>query len=229
MDDDVQSAVIVGLCEDDQTLRSVLERSLRAEGMAVVAVSTGRAAIERFCAVDVAVIVLDIGLPDADGRDVCQALRASGVTAPVLFLTARGEIPDRVSGFTAGGDDYLTKPFALAELIVRVHSLVGRFRPQPATGATVHELTLDPSALRAHVGERELELTPTEFRLLAALVARSGSVVRRRDLVATAWPDGAIVHDNTLDTYLKRLRRHLRTLEAQAEIRTVRGIGYELR
>jgi len=103
--DDVQPAAIVGVCEDDATLRSVLERSLRAEGMIVVAVSTGRTAIERFCSVDVAVIVLDIGLPDADGRDVCQALRASGVTAPVLFLTARGEITDRVSGFTAGGDD----------------------------------------------------------------------------------------------------------------------------
>jgi two-component system response regulator MprA len=197
--------------------------------MTVAAVSTGRAAIERFCAVDVAVIVLDIGLPDADGRDVCQALRAAGVTAPVLFLTARGEVPDRISGFTAGGDDYLTKPFALAELIVRVHALLRRTLPQPSTRPAANELRLDPTSLRAHVGERELELTPTEFRLLAALVARTGSVVRRRDLVATAWPDGAIVHDNTLDTYLKRLRRHLRTLDAQAEIRTVRGIGYELR
>jgi len=227
--DDVQAAAIVGVCEDDATLRSVLERGLRADGMTVIAVSTGRAATERFCSVDVAVIVLDIGLPDADGRDVCQALRASGVTAPVLFLTARGEITDRVSGFTAGGDDYLTKPFALAELLVRVQALLRRSAPHTAAHATTNELRLDPSALRVHVGERELELTPTEFRLLAALVARSGAVVRRRDLVATAWPDGAIVHDNTLDTYLKRLRRHLRTLDAPAEIRTVRGIGYELR
>jgi two-component system response regulator MprA len=227
--DDVQPPLIVGVCEDDQTLRSVLERSLRAEGMTVVAVSTGRAAIERFCGVDVAAIVLDIGLPDADGRDVCQALRAAGVTAPVLFLTARGEVPDRISGFTAGGDDYLTKPFALAELLVRVHALLRRTPSQSATRTTGNELRLDPSSLRVHVGERALELTPTEFRLLAALVARTGAVVRRRDLVATAWPDGAIVHDNTLDTYLKRLRQHLRTLDAQTEIRTVRGIGYELR
>lgn len=229
MADDVHAQVIVGVCEDDATLRSVLERSLRAEDMTVVAVSTGRAAIERFCAVDVALIVLDIGLPDADGRDVCQALRAAGVTAPILFLTARGEVPDRVSGFTAGGDDYLIKPFAHAELIVRVHALLRRSTPQRASTAAATELRLDPSALRVHVGERELELTPTEFRLLAALVAKTGTVVRRRDLVATAWPDGAIVHDNTLDTYLKRLRRHLRTLDAVAEIRTVRGIGYELR
>lgn len=227
--DDVQTPVIVGVCEDDATLRSVLERSLRAAGMTVVAVSTGRAAVDRFCAVDVAVIVLDIGLPDADGRDVCQALRASGVTAPVVFLTARDEVPDRVSGFTAGGDDYLTKPFALAELMARVDALLRRSTPQPAARARANGLRLDPAALRVHVGERELALTPTEFRLLAALVARSGAVVRRRHLVATAWPDGAIVHDNTLDTYLKRLRQHLRTLDAPAEIRTVRGVGYELR
>ncbi len=230
MVEDVEIDALVGVCEDDLTLRSVLERSLRAEGMGVVAVSTGRAAIERFSVTGVAVIVLDIGLPDADGRDVCQALRASGVTAPVLFLTARGEVPDRVSGFTAGGDDYLTKPFALAELIVRVRALLRRSASQPpAARVTPGGLQLDPAALRMRVGDRQAELTPTEFRLMAVLVAGSGSVIRRRELVATAWPDGAIVHDNTLDTYVKRLRRHLRELDAPVVIRTARGIGYELR
>ncbi|MGI8511057.1 MAG: response regulator transcription factor [Solirubrobacteraceae bacterium] len=228
MIEDVEAHGPVGVCEDDATLRSVLERSLRSEGMSVVAVSTGRAAIERFSATGVAAIVLDIGLPDADGRDVCLALRASGITAPVLFLTARSEVPDRVSGFTAGGDDYLTKPFALEELVVRVRALLRRAVPQ-ATRATSVGLHLDPAALRAEVGDIRVELTPTEFRLLAALVAASGTVVRRRALVATAWPGGAIVHDNTLDTYLKRLRRHLRELDAPVSIRTVRGIGYELR
>ncbi len=229
MAEDVDTPSLVGVCEDDATLRSVLERSLRAEGMNVLAVSTGRAAIERFSAAGVAAIVLDIGLTDADGRDVCQALRAAGITAPILFLTARGEVPDRVSGFTAGGDDYLTKPFALAELIVRVQALLHRSPVQPPSPATAAGLDLDPAALRVRCGELEAELTPTEFRLLAALVAGAGSVVRRRRLVAVAWPDGAIVHDNTLDTYVKRLRRHLRELDTQAEIRTVRGIGYELR
>jgi two-component system response regulator MprA len=229
MAEDVEAQGLVGVCEDDATLRSVLERSLRAEGMEVVAVSTGRAAIERFASAGVEVIVLDIGLPDADGRDVCQALRASGVTAPVLFLTARDEVTDRVSGFTAGGDDYLTKPFALPELVARVRALLRRAAPQREATATAGALRLDPSALRLHNGDLEAELTPTEFRLLAALVAASGSVVRRRALVATAWPDGAMVHDNTLDTYVKRLRQHLARLDAQATIRTVRGIGYELR
>jgi two-component system OmpR family response regulator len=229
MAEDVEAQGLVGVCEDDATLRSVLERSLRAEGMEVIAVSTGRGAIERFSSAGVEVIVLDIGLPDADGRDVCQALRASGVTAPVLFLTARDEVPDRVSGFNAGGDDYLTKPFALPELIARVRALLRRAAPQREAPATAGGLQLDPSALRVHNGELEAELTPTEFRLLAALVAASGSVVRRRALVATAWPDGAMVHDNTLDTYVKRLRQHLAQLGAPATIRTVRGIGYELR
>lgn len=228
--DDVDTAALVGVCEDDPTLRSVLERSLRVEGMAVIAVSTGRAAIERFAAAPVASIVLDIGLPDSDGRDVCQALRASGIAVPVLFLTARDEVPDRVSGFTAGGDDYLTKPFALAELVVRVRALLRRGATSPPAVAGLSDgLRLDPVGLRAHIGGLDVQLTPTEFRLLAALVAGSGSLVRRRELVATAWPAGAIVHDNTLDTYVKRLRRHLRELAAPVEIRTVRGVGYELR
>ncbi len=215
--------------EDDPDLRRLLRDGLMREGFDVQTAATGREAVTAGEEMSPALLVVDIGLPDADGRDVCQALRSRGIGAPVLFLTARDALTDRLSGFHAGGDDYLTKPFALAELLVRVHALLRRSAPQTAARPAANELRLDPSALRVHVGDRELELTPTEFRLLAALVARSGAVVRRRDLVATAWPDGAIVHDNTLDTYLKRLRRHLRTLDAPAEIRTVRGIGYELR
>jgi len=223
---------VLGVCEDDDILRSALRRGLEGQGFRVVAVASGRAAIERFQAVRPAAVILDIGLPDADGRDVCQALRAAGLDAPVLFLTARDAVPDRISGFNVGGDDYLTKPFALGELFVRVR--VRALLRRTATAAPAVErmprgLRLDPAALRLHVADRSAELTPTEFRLLAALVAHSGSVVRRRDLTSTAWPDGAIVHDNTLDSYLARLRRYLRELEAPVEIRTVRGVGYELR
>src|SRR5436853_3189591 len=116
----------IGLCEDDAELRSVLGRALRAEGFDVRATATGRDAVSRFSADPPDVLVLDIGLPDSDGRDVCQALRAHGVEAPVLFLTARGALTDRLAGFGAGGDDYLTKPFALAELLVRVRALTRR-------------------------------------------------------------------------------------------------------
>ena len=230
MTEDVEiTPPLVGVCEDDAVLRSALGRGLEAAGLRVATVASGRAALERFQAVRPAAIVLDIGLPDADGRDVCQALRAAGLDAPVLFLTARDGVADRISGFNVGGDDYLTKPFALGELVVRVRALLRRATAAPPAEPPPAGLRMDPAALRAHVRERAAELTPTEFRLLAALVAGSGSVVRRQELTSIAWPDGAIVHDNTLDSYLARLRRHLRALEAPVEIRTVRGIGYELR
>jgi two-component system response regulator MprA len=166
-------------------------------------------------------------LPDADGRDVCQALRARGVSTPVLFLTARDALPDRISGFNAGGDDYLTKPFALTELLVRVKALLRRVAvaPQPAEASG---LVLDPAAHALVVGDQRRALTPTEFRLLAALAARPGKVLRRAELIAAGWPDGAIVHPNTLDAYIARLRRKLRSTGASEGIETARGVGYML-
>jgi two-component system response regulator MprA len=220
--------VSVGLCEDDAELRSVLGRALAAEGFDVHATATGHDAVTRFSDDPPDVLVLDIGLPDADGRDVCQALRAHGVDVPVLFLTARSALTDRLAGFGAGGDDYLTKPFALAELIYRVRAL-GRRAGGPLGAREPGALHLDPATHALHADGREVPLTPTEFRLLALLVARPGEVVRRRELVAAAWPDGAIVHDNTLDTYIGRLRRKLRELEVDQEIATARGVGYSLR
>jgi two-component system response regulator MprA len=218
----------IGICEDDAGLRSVLTRALADEGFEVRAVPGGRLAVQEFSAAPPDLLVLDIGLPDADGRDVCQALRAHGVEAPVIFLTARGQLTDRLAGFHAGGDDYLTKPFALAELIVRIHALLKRTPGEPEAAAA-GELQLDPAAHGVRVGGRAEALTPTEFRLLAALAAQPGKVVRRRELVSAAWPDGAIVHANTLDAYIGRLRRKLRAVEADAEIATARGVGYVLR
>jgi two-component system response regulator MprA len=220
----------IGICEDDADLRSVLTRALGAEGFEVRGTARGHDAVEVFSASPPDLLVLDIGLPDADGRDVCQALRSHGVAAPVLFLTARDALTDRLSGFHAGGDDYLVKPFALAELIVRVRALLKRSngvaradRPADAPG-----LRLDAAAHAVRDGERSISLTPTEFRLLAAMAARPDAVVRRHELVAAAWPDGAIVHDNTLDAYIGRLRRKLRKLGSDAEIATQRGVGYTL-
>jgi two-component system OmpR family response regulator len=223
----VVHAISVGLCEDDAELRSVLGRALGAEGFDVRATATGHDAVRRFSTDSPDVLVLDIGLPDADGRDVCQALRAHGVDAPVLFLTAHGALTDRLAGFGAGGDDYLTKPFALAELVFRVRALGRRAggRSEPRGPG----LRLDPATHAMHAGERSVALTPTEFRLLAALAGRPAEVVRRRELISAAWPDGAIVHDNTLDTYVGRLRRKLRELGVDDEIATARGVGYSLR
>lgn len=226
---DGMHATTVGVCEDDADVRSVLVRALRDEGFAVEATRTAHEAVERFSASPPDALVLDIGLPDGDGRDLCQALRAHGVTAPVLFLTARETLADRLSGFHAGGDDYLTKPFALAELVVRVHALLRRHATDAPAPGEGDRLRLDPAGHRVHVGERAEILSPTEFRLLAALAARPGAVLRRRELVAAGWPDGAIVHENTLDTYVSRLRTKLRELDAPSAIATVRGVGYELR
>ncbi|MDQ8043573.1 MAG: response regulator transcription factor [Solirubrobacteraceae bacterium] len=217
----------IGICEDDADLRSVVERALTDEGFTVKAVATGREALKAFATTEYDALVLDVGLPDADGRDVCQALRAGGVVTPVLFLTARDAVVDRVAGFRAGGDDYLTKPFALVELVVRVQALVRRgARPdvQRAGG-----LTLDPTTHTAATAHGSVLLTPTEFRLLGALAAEPGAVVRRRALVQAGWPEGATVHDNTLDSYLARLRRKIRDLETAGTIVTVRGVGYCLR
>jgi two-component system response regulator MprA len=172
-------------------------------------------------------LVVDIGLPDADGRDACQALRAQGIAAPVLFLTARDALPDRLAGFASGGDDYLTKPFAFAELVARLRALVRRGGADLV--AQVGGLRLDPAVHGISAGGTSVQLTPTEFRILARLVAQAGEAVRRRELVRTGWPHGAIVHDNTLDVYIARLRRKLRRLPDAPGIATVHGVGYSLR
>ena len=211
--------------EDDSGLREVLARGLREEGYEVSTASDGRSALRTADAVaPLAAVILDIGLPDADGRDVCQALRARGVTAPVVFLTARDGLHDRLSGFAAGADDYLAKPFALAELMARLRAVVRR---APGAAAEVGGgLELDPvgHALRGPLAE--VPLTPTEFRVLACLVAAPGAVVRRRELVRAGWPEGAIVADNTLDQYVARLRRKLTAAGVSTPLRTQRGVGY---
>jgi two-component system response regulator MprA len=217
----------IGLCEDDAALRSILTRTFESETFLVDATMTGHEAVERFSSRPPDLLVLDIGLPDADGRDVCQALRAHGVNAPVIFLTARDALTDRLSGFSAGGDDYLAKPFEISELIARVHALLKRSQAKavPRDGG-VH---LDPSSHALRIGDQTDQLTPTEFRIFAALAAKPGKVLRRSELVSAAWPDGAIVHENTLDTYIARLRRKLANLDADNTIDTARGVGYTLR
>jgi len=211
--------------EDDDDLRSLLRRGLGEEGFDVTALADGSAALSHG-GDEPDAIIIDIGLPDADGRDVCLALRARGWDAPVLFLTARDSITDRLAGFSAGGDDYVTKPFHFDEVVARLRALLKR---TGAPALTDHGgLRLDPVAHAVSCAGNEAALTPTEFRLLAALAAQPGAVVRRRELVRAAWPEGAIVYDNTLDQYVARLRRKLREIAADAAILTVRGVGYRL-
>jgi two-component system OmpR family response regulator len=222
------SEIVVGVCEDDTRLRSMLGRALEQAGYRSRMTATGRDAVASFSERPPDVLVLDIGLPDADGRDVCQALRVHGVQAPVIFLTARDALVDRLAGFSAGGDDYVTKPFAIAELMARIQVALRR-RPEPDAGRAADALVVDPVSHAARVGERHATLTPTEFRILATLAAQPGQAILRHQLRAAAWPEGAIVHDNTIDSYILRLRRKLRELGATEEIETLRGVGYVLR
>src|SRR6195952_4293951 len=151
--------------EDDPELRDVLARGLREEGFDVLQADSGAGAM-RHAGDPFDAVVMDIGLPDADGRDLCQALRARGVDAPVLFLTARDAVTDRLSGFSAGGDDYVTKPFHFDEVVARLRALLRRSGADPST--TVGALRLDPVAHSISGLSGEASLTPTEFRLLAA-------------------------------------------------------------
>jgi two-component system response regulator MprA len=216
----------VVVLEDDPELRSLLTRGLREEGFRVTAAGSAAEAFDVLGGPPPEAMIVDIGLPDADGRDVVQALRAQGQTMPVIFLTARDALPDRLYGFAAGGDDYLTKPFAFAELVARLRALVRRGGTD--LSAQVGGLRLDPGTHAASCGGQAVDLTPTEFRILACLAASRGDVVRRRQLVETAWAHGAIVHDNTLDVYIARLRRKLAPLPEAPEIATVHGVGYRL-
>ena len=210
--------------EDDLELRGVLLRGLEEEGFSTAGVRTGGELLERIEPEAPDLLIVDVGLPDADGRDLCQALRAQGINTPVLFLTALDTLTDRVTGFSAGGDDYVTKPFAFAELVARLHALLRRAGTDVAVEA--RGVRLDPVAHAAFVGEERIALTPTEFRLLARLVSSPGEAVRRRDLVRTAWPHGARVRDNTLDAYVARLRRKLGEFPDAPKIITVHGVGY---
>ena len=215
------------IAEDDVALRSVLVRGLDEEGMRCQAVGSGGELLAEADADPPDALVIDIGLPDSDGRDVCQALRARGVDTPIIFLTARDALVDRLAGFDAGGDDYLAKPFALDELVARLRALLRR-----AGGTSPPEMggvTLDPAAHALRAGGERIPLTPTEFRILGALLAHAGEAVRRRDLIRAGWPAGAIVNDNTLDAYILRLRRKLRRAPDAPRLETVHGVGYLLR
>lgn len=221
------AAAHIYLLEDDGELRALVTRGLREEGFRVTSASTAEQLIRAVGDHDADALVIDIGLPDADGRDVVQALRVRGVGTPVIFLTARDALPDRLAGFAAGGDDYLTKPFAFAELVARLRALIKRGGADIAL--EIGGLRLDPAIHGASCGDQAVGLSPTEFRILACLASAPGDAIRRRDLVRAAWPHGAIVRDNTLDVYIARLRRKLESMSGAPEIATVHGVGYSLR
>lgn len=219
-------SLVVACCEDDPAITRLLDECLAEAGHTAVFARSGAQAVRAFSGDDrIDVLVLDVGLPDMDGRDVCRVLRANGQDAPAMFLSALGQVHDIVQGFAAGGLDYVVKPFAVAELLARIEALARR--SEPAT--RIEGLRLDPQRFALCSGDDARVLTPTEFRLAAELLGHAGMLVRRSDLVNAAWVPGARVNGNTLDTYVHRIRRHLSELGAEASLHTVRGVGYILK
>jgi DNA-binding response OmpR family regulator len=211
------------LAEDDDGIRMPLARALEREGYAVDAVADGRRAAELGEENDYALVVLDIGLPGLNGLEVCRRLRRADATVPILFLTAQDSELDAVAGLDAGADDYVTKPFGLAELMARVRAQVRRSQPEVLRAADVG---VDPAARRAWVGEDELDLTPKEFDLLELLVRNAGQVMVRDRIMDEVWDENWFGSTKTLDMHVSSLRRKLGDdAGAPTRIVTVRGVG----
>jgi two-component system OmpR family response regulator len=214
------------LVEDDAVLADGLARVLAGHGMAVDTLRSGSEAdlaLQRAQPADV--LVLDIGLPGMDGFEVVRRLRARGSTLPVLLLTARDAIEDRVRGLETGADDYLVKPFATPELVARVRALARRNAPQPDV-LVLGALTLDVGAKRARVGERALDLSVREWALLEYLLQHPGRVLSKQQIIDAILPWGEDVTQNAVEVYISRLRQ--KTADAGISIRTIRGFGYLL-
>jgi two-component system response regulator MprA len=216
-------AETVLVVDDDPPLRRMLERTLTAEGFEVTVAGDGGAALVAAERSAPDVIVLDVAMPVLDGLAVCRRLRAKGLPTPILMLTARDAVPDRVQGLEAGADDYLVKPFAVEELIARLHALTRR-GSDPATLLSYADLTLDAEARKATRSGVEIELTGREAALLELLLRAAGRTLTREHAIDEIW--GGAAEPNVVDRYVTRLRRKL---GSPGLIQTVRGAGFALR
>ena len=215
--------------EDDSTIARHLERALLAQGYEVEVAATGHAARDRASAWEPDLVLLDLGLPDVDGVEVCRDLRAGGSTAAIVVLTARTEEIDVIVALDAGADDYLTKPVRLAELLARVRAHLRR--PRRAEGRPevlrAGDVSVDRGARRAFRGEAELDLRPKEFDLLALLVGEAGRAVTRDRIMREVWDEHWFGSTKTLDMHISALRRKLGALDDSPDrIVTLRGVGY---
>ena len=211
--------------EDSPPTRDLLTRSLRGAGIDVVCAARVGTGLEKAAARDFDVIVLDLMLPDGDGLDLCREVRALGIRTPILCLTARGEVADRVAGLDSGADDYLKKPFALAELHARLRALArrrGAASPELLKGGSTQ---IDFGARRLVQGGDPVPLTDREWRILELLASRQGHLVERGEILEAVWHDGSSSAAESLEVILSRLRRKLGGGEAAFVIRTIRGAG----
>lgn len=213
------------LVEDDAVLVDGLTRVLQGQGMQVTVARDGTAADQLLQGAQFAVIVLDIGLPGIDGFEVVRRLRARGAATPVLLLTARDAVEDRVQGLELGADDYLVKPFATPELVARIRALARRTGAAPAA-VSVGRLLLDTGARRARVGDKPLDLSVREWAVLEYLLLHNGRVVSKQQIVDAIAPYGDDLTLNAVEVYVSRLR--LKLQDADVAIRTIRGFGYLL-
>ena len=222
------------LVEDDDAIAVPLERTLRREDHDVVRTASGVQAVDLALAGDVELVVLDLGLPDLDGLEVCRRIREAGSLVPVLMLTARAEELDRVVGLDVGADDYLTKPFSLAELAARMRALLRRAgAAAPVPGPAVPPvaaggLRVEAGARRVFVGDTEVPLTAKEFDLLAVLHREKEQVVTRERLMEEVWDENWFGSTKTLDVTVARLRTKLQEHGATAQVTTARGVGFRL-
>jgi two-component system, OmpR family, response regulator len=221
--------VRVLVVEDDVRMAAAIRRGLRFEGLVVDIAADGEAALRTVRAVDYDAIVLDVMMPGLDGFETCERLRRDGVWAPVLMLTARDAVEDRVRGLDGGADDYLTKPFSLAELTARLRALVRRGPTERPAVLEIGELRLDPSTHEVWRGDAEIHLSTREFALLETFMRRPGHVLTQMQLLEAAWDLGYEQRSNVVEVYVRYLRQKIDRPFGVSSIETVRGAGYRLR
>jgi two-component system OmpR family response regulator len=215
--------------EDERKLGELLRRGLGEEGYAADLADRGEEALWMSQAVSYDAIVLDVMLPGADGFEICRRMRGNGVWSPVLMLTARDAVDDRVSGLDAGADDYLAKPFAFEELLARLRALTRRAPAERPPVLEVGDLRLDPAAHKAWRGDQELVLSAKEFALLELFMRRPGMTLSRTQLLDGAWDMAFESRSNVIDVYVRYLREKIDRPFGRDSIETIRGVGYRLR
>jgi two-component system OmpR family response regulator len=217
------------IVEDHPKMAGLIRRGLNKEGMATDVANTGEDALWRAGATEYDAIVLDLMLPGIDGFEVCRRLRAEGVWAPILMLTARDAVEDRVTGLDQGADDYLTKPFSYAELLARLRALARRGAVERPPELRVGDLRLDPARRQVWRGDDEIHLSAKEFSILETFMRRPGEVLSRFQLLEHAWDYDYENRSNVVDSYIRLLRRKIDRPFGADSIETVRGAGYRLR
>jgi len=221
--------VRVLLVEDDVKMAAAIRRGLRAEGIVADVATTGGDALWMARNDELDAMVLDVGLPDLDGFETCRRLRADGVWVPIIMLTARDGVEDRIRGLDGGADDYLTKPFSLAELLARLRALSRRGPVERPVLLEVGALRLDPATRQVWRGEEEIELSARQFALLELFMRRPGEVLSQSQLLDGAWDLGYEHRSNVVEVYVRYLREKIDRPFGVKSLETVRGLGYRLR